>query len=123
MIAFDSNGNGPVFKQGGNQTKIKEVMNTSAPICISSYIKGAGGQRPMTKGASRRQASFGHSTGGAQFTQGGGARRSTVQNSANGGANNVASSSGNILGMVSGQTMQLSRTNKEVTNSIVARSQ
>jgi hypothetical protein len=47
-------------------TNIKEVLNTSAPICISSYIKG-GGQRPAAKGNPRRPASF-NQTGG--FTQG-----------------------------------------------------
>ena len=37
-------------------------MNTSAPICISSYIKGNSNvvniSRPGTKGNPRRQASF-----------------------------------------------------------------
>ena len=43
-------------------------MNTSAPICITSYIKGnnpQNQQRPGTKGNPRRQASF-NQTGGFQ---------------------------------------------------------
>jgi hypothetical protein len=40
--------------QGNGQGNAKEIMNTSAPICISSYIKG--GQRPGNKnGGQRRQ--------------------------------------------------------------------
>ena len=67
FMAYDNNvnaknasGGAPLYKSNN----IKEVMNTSAPICISSYIKGnQGGNRPMTKGASRRQASFNNANG------------------------------------------------------------
>ena len=74
-------------------------MNTSAPICISSYIKGAGGTRPNTKGGNRRQASFNHAAG------------TTANNVVRRG--NSSSGTGNIadLGIVAGQTMNLSRAN------------
>ena len=54
MVAYE-NGSQAQVKANFNKSNIKEVMNTSAPICISSYIKGGQtGGRPMTKAASRR---------------------------------------------------------------------
>ena len=102
-IAWGIQDNVPLLKQqqnGQNKHNIKEVMNTSAPICISSYIKGAGGTRPNTKGGNRRQASFNHAAGGA-----------TANNVVRRG--NSSSGTGNIadLGIVAGQTMNLSRAN------------
>ena len=79
-------------RSGIEVSKIKEVMNTSAPICISSYMKGGNGGRPAgSKGASRRQASFNNSQGGKR-------------NGTQGGQIGV-----NDLGIVAGQTMNLSR--------------
>ena len=87
-MAYDNNvnaknasGGAPLYKSNN----IKEVMNTSAPICISSYIKGnQAGNRPMTKGASRRQASFNNTNGSAgnnQFNNQSNLRRGTTTGS------------------------------------------
>ena len=86
-------------------------MNTSAPICISSYIKGQG-SRPTTKGGARRQASFNHT--------GGHAGGSAVRRGQSSSGANVAD-----LGIVAGQTMNLSRANgnKDAAMSGIIRSQ
>ena len=70
------NGSHVYSNQGGNAPSgnIKEMMNTSAPICISSYIKGsAGGARPAHKNGPRRQGNFysGTSSGMGQHQRGG----------------------------------------------------
>ena len=47
-----ANAKGGAGGQHMYKSNIKEMMNTSAPICISSYIKN--GQRPNTKATNRR---------------------------------------------------------------------
>ena len=87
--------NTQIFKPGPSDN-IKEVMNTSAPICISSYIKGTGSRPKGSVAANRRQASF-NSTGTGFTTQ----------------PNRRGNGSGGAppdLGIVAGQTMNLSRT-------------
>ena len=78
-------------------------MNTSAPICISSYIKGGNPRPKGSQGASRRQASFNQTGAG--------------YNVASNRRGNVSGGGPADLGIVAGQTMNLSRaqTNKEST--------
>ena len=98
VIAYESSNQGGSGKTSfSNKSNIKEVMNTSAPICISSYIKGSqAGNRPMTKAASRRQASFGHTPGGqsTQFSSAN-SRRGTA-------THNNATANVSAIGMISG---------------------
>ena len=110
--------NVPLIKHNTDPTKtksnIKETMNSSAPICISSYIKGANANRPNTKGGNRRQASFNHTAG---TNSNSGVRRGNSSS----GVQNVAD-----IGIVAGQTMNLSRANmsaKDATASGILRSQ
>ena len=70
-------------------------MNTSAPICISSYIKGGNPRPKGSQGASRRQASFNQNGAG--------------YNSQPNRRGNVSGGAAADLGIVSGQTMNLSR--------------
>ena len=86
--------NSKINKPNAND-KIKEVMNTSAPICISSYIKGSNNRPKGSVATNRRQASFNSTGSGFQTQQN---RRGNVS----GGAAD--------LGIVAGQTMNLSRT-------------
>jgi len=80
-------------------------MNTSAPICIQSYIKSGAG-RPQTKSASRRQASFANSNS-SNANQG--TRRNTT-------ISQKGPSQQNTVGVVSGQTLNLNGTTQEGIN-------
>lgn len=77
---FKSNPGGVQMENGSG---IKDVMNTSAPICISSYIKGS-----SWRGANAKPIQ----------------RRGTSGNYTRGGRNPNAE-----VGMISGQTMNLAR--------------
>ena len=81
VMAYEQTQTNKLAAHVGSSSDIKEMMNTSAPICIANYIKdNQGNARPSTKANSRRQASFGNVATGnnSNSVPGSGARRSAA---------------------------------------------
>ena len=55
VMAYEHTQTNKAAAHMGSSSDIKEMMNTSAPICIANYIKdNQGNARPSTKANSRR---------------------------------------------------------------------